>query len=51
MAMLSSLFGYALTRGPVLRRLFALTPAMAGLSLAFGTFYALGAVGVVSFPL
>ena len=36
MAVLSSLFGYALTRGPVLRRLLALTPVLGAASLAFG---------------
>jgi ABC-type nickel/cobalt efflux system permease component RcnA len=51
MALLSSVFGYALTRGPVLRRVLAVTPVMAAASLAFGTYYALGAVGVVPYGL
>jgi len=45
MASLSVLFGYALTRGPVLRRAMALTPILGALSLAFGAVYALGAIG------
>jgi ABC-type nickel/cobalt efflux system permease component RcnA len=51
MAVLSSAFGYALTRGPMLRRLVAVTPVMGALSLAFGAYYALGAVGVVPYGL
>jgi high-affinity nickel permease len=49
MAVLSSVFGYALTRGPVLRRLLALTPVMGAVSFAFGAYYALGALGVVPY--
>jgi ABC-type nickel/cobalt efflux system permease component RcnA len=45
MAMLSFLFGYALTRGPVLRRVMAVTPVLGALSLAFGAWYALASVG------
>jgi ABC-type nickel/cobalt efflux system permease component RcnA len=44
MAMLSSGFGYALTRGPIFRRMLALAPAMGALSLVFGAWYALGAL-------
>ena len=51
MATLSSGFGYALTRGPVFRRMLALAPAMAVLSLAFGAWYALGAVNAAPHPL
>jgi ABC-type nickel/cobalt efflux system permease component RcnA len=47
MAALSSAFGYAITRGPVLGRMPALAPAMGVLTLAFGAWYALGAVGAV----
>jgi ABC-type nickel/cobalt efflux system permease component RcnA len=47
MAALSSAFGYAITRGPVLRRMLAFAPAMGVLTLAFGGWYALGAVGAV----
>jgi ABC-type nickel/cobalt efflux system permease component RcnA len=51
MAVLSSAFGYAITRGPVLRRMLALAPAMGMLTLAFGGWYALGAVGAVPYLL
>jgi ABC-type nickel/cobalt efflux system permease component RcnA len=51
MATLSSLFGYAITRGPVLRRMLAFAPAMGFLTLAFGAWYALGAVGAVPYAL
>jgi high-affinity nickel permease len=51
MALLSSAFGYVLTRGPVLRRVMAVTPVMAIVSLSFGAWYALGAVGVVGYGL
>ncbi len=51
MAGLSSLFGYVLTRGPVVSRVMALTPVMGLASLAFGAWYALGAAGVVGYTL
>jgi ABC-type nickel/cobalt efflux system permease component RcnA len=51
MAALSSAFGYAITRGPVLRRTLAFAPAMGILTLAFGGWYALGAVGAVPYLL
>jgi len=51
MAALSSAFGYAITRGPVLRRMLAFAPAMGILTLAFGGWYALGAVGAVPYLL
>jgi ABC-type nickel/cobalt efflux system permease component RcnA len=47
MAMLSSAFGYVITRGPVLTRMVAFAPAMGFLTLAFGCWYTLGAVGAV----
>ena len=46
MATLSSLFGYVLTRGPVVRRVMAVMPAMGVGCFAFGTWYALGAIGL-----
>ncbi len=49
MAIASSTFGYALTRGPVLRRFAALAPALGALSLAFGLWYSLGATGAVPY--
>jgi len=51
MAALSSAFGYAITRGPVLRRTLAFAPAMGVLTLAFGGWYTLGAVGAVPYVL
>lgn len=44
MATLSSAFGYALTRGPLVRRMLALAPGLGFVTLAFGVWYALGAV-------
>jgi ABC-type nickel/cobalt efflux system permease component RcnA len=51
MTTLSSLFGYAITRGPVLRRTLAFAPAVGFLTLAFGAWYALGALGAVPYLL
>jgi High-affinity nickel-transport protein len=51
MALLSSAFGYAITRGPVLRRMLAFAPAMGTVTLAFGCWYTLGAVGAVPYLL
>jgi high-affinity nickel permease len=47
MAACSAAFGVMLTRAPVARRIEALTPAAAVLALAFGAWYALGAVQAV----
>jgi ABC-type nickel/cobalt efflux system permease component RcnA len=49
MALLSSAFGYAITRGPVLTRMLALAPAMGVVTLAFGGWYTLGAIGAVPY--
>jgi ABC-type nickel/cobalt efflux system permease component RcnA len=51
MAVLSSTFGYAITRGPALRRMLAFAPAMGTLTLLFGCWYALGALGAVPYLL
>jgi len=51
MATLSSGFGYALTRGPLLRRTLALTPGLGLATLVFGAWYALGALSAVPYPL
>jgi len=51
MATLSSCFGYALTRGPVLRRTLALAPGLGAATLLFGVYYALGALSAVPYPL
>jgi cytochrome c biogenesis protein CcdA len=49
MALASSTFGYALSRGPVLRRVARIAPALGVLSLAFGVWYSLGAVSAVPY--
>jgi ABC-type nickel/cobalt efflux system permease component RcnA len=51
MAIVSTGFGYAITRGPAIRRVLAFAPAMGVLTLAFGGWYALGAVGAVPYVL
>jgi ABC-type nickel/cobalt efflux system permease component RcnA len=48
MATLSSGLGYALTRGAVARRMLALAPGLGALTLAFGVWYALAALTLVS---
>jgi hypothetical protein len=50
MTALSSAFGQALTREPVARRIIALTPGLGFASLAFGVWYALGALSVAPYP-
>jgi ABC-type nickel/cobalt efflux system permease component RcnA len=49
MAIASTSFGFALSRGPVLRRFAAIAPALGVLSLLFGTWYALGALEAVPY--
>ena len=49
MSAASTTFGFALTRGPVLRSYVTLIPAMAVLSLAFGLWYSLGALHAVPY--
>lgn len=51
MAVLSCGLGYALTRGPVVRRFVAAAPALGVLSLLFGVWYTLGALEAVPYPL
>ena len=51
MAALSCGFGYALTRGPVMRHVFAFTPALGLAAFAFGAWYLLGALSAVPYPL
>lgn len=46
MAAMSSAIGYAVGRGPILRRAVAFGPAMGALTFAFGAWYTLGAAGV-----
>jgi len=49
MAIASSTFGYALSRGPILRRFIAVAPLLGAVSLAFGVWYALGALEAVPY--
>ncbi len=51
MALASTSFGWVLSRGAVQRSFVAVAPALAGLSLAFGVWYALGAVQAVPYLL
>jgi ABC-type nickel/cobalt efflux system permease component RcnA len=51
MAAMSTAFGFAITRGPAMARVLALAPAMGILSLGFGGWYALGAIGVLPYSL
>jgi cytochrome c biogenesis protein CcdA len=51
MALASSSFGWVLSRGTVRRAYAALAPGLAVASLAFGTWYALGAVHAVPYVL
>lgn len=49
MSVASTTFGYAITREPVLRRFIAVAPVLGAVSLAFGAWYALGAVNAVPY--
>jgi ABC-type nickel/cobalt efflux system permease component RcnA len=49
MAIASTAFGCTLAHGPVQRRLTAVTPALGFMSLAFGAWYALGAMNAVPY--
>lgn len=49
MAIASSSLGYALSRGPVARRFGAFAPVLGTFGVAFGAWYALGAVGAVPY--
>src|SRR5690242_7327136 len=49
MSIASASFGYGMSRGPVLTRFMRVAPVMGALSLAFGAWYALGAVGAVPY--
>ena len=51
MTMLSLFTGWALTRGAVVQRALAVTPALGVFSLTFGAWYLLGAAGAVAYPL
>jgi hypothetical protein len=49
MAIASSTFGYALTRGRMLQSFATVAPALGALSLAFGVWYSLGALNAVPY--
>jgi len=48
--LLSTAFGLAIARDPIGRKFERLTPTLSALSLTFGTWYMLGALGVVAYP-
>ena len=50
MALLSTLFGLVIAAGPVARHFQRVAPVLGGLAVAFGLWYALGALGVVAYP-
>lgn len=50
MAFLSTAFGLAISGGPVARNFARVAPALGILSMAFGGWYALGALGIVVYP-
>ena len=50
MAILSTVFGLVIAGGPIGRNFERAAPVLGVLSLAFGTWYALGALGVVVYP-
>ncbi|HEV3001781.1 MAG TPA: hypothetical protein VGW75_13655, partial [Solirubrobacteraceae bacterium] len=49
MALASAAFGRALATGPAQRRFATLAPGLGGAALAFGAWYALGALGVLPY--
>jgi hypothetical protein len=51
MALASTAFGLALTRGPAIHGQLATAPALGALGLAFGLWYSLGALGAVPYVL
>jgi ABC-type nickel/cobalt efflux system permease component RcnA len=51
MAILSAGLGWLLARGPIARHCDWAMPLLGGFSLAFGVYYTLGALSVVSYPL
>lgn len=50
MALLSTAFGLVIAGGPVARNFEKVVPVMGMLGVAFGAWYALGAVGVIAYP-
>jgi cytochrome c biogenesis protein CcdA len=50
MALLSTAFGLAIAGGPIARNFDRVAPVLGVLSMAFGAWYALGALGAVGYP-
>jgi cytochrome c biogenesis protein CcdA len=50
MALLSTAFGLVISGGPIARNFERVAPVLGVLSMAFGAWYALGALGVVVYP-
>ena len=50
MALLSTVFGLAIAGGPIGRRFERVAPVLGVLGIAFGAWYALGALGVIVYP-
>ena len=50
MAILSTVFGLAIASGPIARNFERVAPVLGVLSLAFGAWYALGALGMMVYP-
>lgn len=50
MALLSTAFGLAIAGGPVARNFGRVAPVLGTLGVAFGAWYALGALGLVAYP-
>lgn len=51
MALLTTVFGFAIARGPIARNFERVAPVLGSLALVFGAWYALGALELVAFPL
>ena len=51
MALLSTAFGFAIAGGPIGRNFERVAPVLGVLSMAFGVWYALGAWGLIAYPL
>jgi high-affinity nickel permease len=50
MSLLSTAFGYAIAGGPVARRFEQVAPVLGVAGMAFGVWYALGALGMMAYP-
>jgi hypothetical protein len=50
MSLLSTAFGLAISGGPVARRFEQVAPVLGVAGMAFGVWYALGALGMMGYP-